>query len=66
MIELTEQTIIDQVVLRLTAKYPAVEPETIAAIVQSIHARFERRPVRDYVALFVERNAVTELAQLSA
>jgi hypothetical protein len=66
VIELSEQTIINHVVERLTAKHPAVPPETIAAIVASIHARFDGRPVRDYVALLVERHAATALTQLSA
>jgi hypothetical protein len=66
VIELSEQTIIKQVVERLTAKYPAVPPETIGTIVQSIHATFDGRPVRDFVPLFVERLAAAELGQLSA
>jgi len=64
VIELSEQTIIDQLVHRLAAMYPTIPPDTIAAVVQATYARFDGRPVRDYVPLFVERNARTELAQL--
>ena len=65
MIELSEQTIIDQVADRLTSKYPTVSPETLTGVVQSVHARFDGRPVREYVPLLVERFAGDELHRLS-
>ena len=65
MIELSEQTIIEQVVQRLADRYPTVAPDAIAAVVARIHARFDGRPVRDYVPLFVERVARAELAGLT-
>ena len=65
MIELSEQTIIDLVADRLTSKYPTVSPETLTAVVQSVHARFDGRPVREYVPLLVERFAGDELHRLS-
>ena len=65
MIELSEQTIIDQVADRLTSKYPTVTPESLTAVVQSVHARFDGRPVREYVPLLVERFAGDELHRLS-
>ena len=66
MIELSEQTIIDQVVDRLTSRYPTIEASTVSSVVQNIYARYDDRPLRDYVPLFVERNARTELEQLGA
>jgi hypothetical protein len=64
VIELSEQTIIDQVVERLTSRYPTIEATTVSIVVRDMHSRFEGRPLRDYVPLFVERNARTELDRL--
>jgi hypothetical protein len=64
MIELSEQTIIEQLVERLRTNYPTVSPETVAAVVEQNHARFEGRPLREYVPLFVERSARRDLAAL--
>jgi hypothetical protein len=64
VIELSEQTIIAQVADRLTSKYSTIPAETVAAVVRGVHARFEGRPVREYVPLLVERFAGQELALL--
>jgi hypothetical protein len=64
VIELSEQTIIDQVADRLTRKYPTIPPDTVAAVVQGVHARFNGRPVREYVPLLVERFAGKEVDRL--
>ncbi len=64
MIELSEQTVIDQLVERLSSRYPTVEAATVSSVVRNIHARYEGRPLRDFVPLFVERNAATELKRL--
>jgi hypothetical protein len=64
VIELSEQTIIAQVADRLTSKYSTIPAETVTAVVRGVHARFEGRPVREYVPLLVERFAGQELALL--
>jgi hypothetical protein len=64
MTEPYEQTIIEQVVNRLTTTFPTVPPETVVAVVRRNHARFVGRPLREYVPLFVERSARRDLAQL--
>lgn len=66
MIELSEQTVIDEVVARLTSRYPAIPKETVESIVHDVYARFDGRPLRDYVPLLVERNAESELERLGA
>lgn len=66
VIELSEQTVIDQVVERLADTYPSIEAATVSSVVYDIHARYDGRPLRDYVPLFVERNARTELERLGA
>jgi hypothetical protein len=61
VIELSEQTIINEVADRLTRKYPTIPPDTLTTVVQGVHARFDGRPVREYVSLLVERFAGEEL-----
>jgi hypothetical protein len=66
VIELNEQTVIEQLVVRLTSRYPAISESTVATVVRDVHARFEGRPLRDFVPLLVERNARSELERLRA
>ena len=66
VIELSEQTIIDDLVERLTSRYPAISRATVEGVVHDVHARFDGRPLRDYVPLLVERTARSELDQLHA
>jgi hypothetical protein len=64
VIELSEQTIIEHVVARLTTRYPAMSQSTVASVVHDVHARFDGRPLRDFVPLLVERTAKRELDRL--
>ncbi len=64
VIELSEQTIIAQVADRLTSKYPTIPAQTVTAVVRGVHARFDGRPIREYVPLLVERFAGQELVLL--
>jgi hypothetical protein len=41
-----------------------VEPDHISRVVTAEYTRFEGRPIRDFVRLFVERNARAELSKL--
>ncbi|TRW84821.1 hypothetical protein FK535_10070 [Mycolicibacterium sp. 018/SC-01/001] len=66
MIELSEQQIIDQVARRLADAHTSVAPDRVAAVVYEQHARFTGRPIRDFVPLFVERNAKAELGRLNS
>jgi hypothetical protein len=43
-----------------------VPPLTIAKVVYKVHAKFDGRPIRGFVPLFVERDAQSELAKLDA
>jgi hypothetical protein len=43
-----------------------VPGDKVAEVVNDRYARFADRPIRDYIPLFVERAARTELAQLSS
>jgi hypothetical protein len=60
VIKLSEQQIIDQLAQRLAGVY------TDARLVNEQYSRFGGRPIRDFIPLFVERNATKELAQLAS
>jgi hypothetical protein len=59
-----EWSAIEQLVGRLTNNYPDVPADTVATVVHHNHARFDGRPIRDFVPLFVERGAKQELTHL--
>jgi hypothetical protein len=61
---LSEQTVIDQLVARLTSRYPSISEATVSSVVRDVHSRYDDRPVRDFVPLFVERHAKSELERL--
>jgi len=63
---LSEQTIIDQIVERLSLRYPTIAASAVASVVHDVYARFDGRPLRDYVPLLVERSARSELSRLHA
>ena len=62
----SEQTVIEQLVVRLTSSYPALSESTVKSVVLDVHSRYDDRPLRDFVPLFVERHARTELDRLCA
>ena len=62
--KISEPTAIGEVIERLTQKHPTVSPLTVSDVVHEMHAKFDGRPIRDFVPLFVERNAQSELAKL--
>jgi hypothetical protein len=66
VIELSEQTVIEQLVVRLTRRYPTISESIVATVVGDIHSRFDGRPLRDFIPLLVERNARSELERLHA
>jgi len=66
VIELSGQTVIDKLVVRLTSRYPAISESTVSMVVRDIHAKYDGRPLRDFIPLFVERNAKNELERLGA
>ncbi|BBX00779.1 hypothetical protein BST36_00410 [Mycolicibacterium moriokaense] len=62
----TERRLIEQLVDRLVDRFPGLDPVTVRWVVGEIHARYDGRPVREYIPLFVERHAFAELERLSA
>jgi hypothetical protein len=66
VIEMSEHTLVNEVVARLAQKFPTVPAATVAAVVRDVHAKFDGRPLREFVPLFVERNARAALAELGS
>jgi hypothetical protein len=56
---------IEQVTNRLHARFPQLPPTQIETTVESEYHRFDDSRIRDYVAIFVERNVREELTALS-
>ena len=65
VISIHEQRQLDEVIERLTARFPAVSRTTVSEVVHDLHATFAGAPLREYVALFVERRASAALGELS-
>jgi hypothetical protein len=61
----SEETRITEVVDRLTASYPTLSADAIAAVVNEMRAAFTHSRVREYVPLFVERRARSALTELA-
>jgi hypothetical protein len=62
MVDAGEWAAIEHLVDRLKESYP----DTIMTVVHHNHARFDGRPIRDFVPLFVERAAKRQLAKVGA
>ena len=61
MPEPSEARAIGEVVTRLTARYPSLDPAQIATAVRQTHDGFASCRVRDFVTLLVERHVRAEL-----
>jgi hypothetical protein len=66
MVDAGEWAAIEHLVERLKTSYPEVSPDPIVTVVHHNHARFDGRPIRDFVPLFVERAAKRQLAKVGA
>ena len=64
MIKLSEQQIIDQLAQRLASAYAHVGPDEVGRVVNEEYSRFDGRPIRDYIPLFVERHCADRLSKL--
>lgn len=56
---------IGQVVDRLHQGFPGVPGETVLDVVGAVRGHFVGAPIRDFVPLFVERQARATLARLA-
>ncbi|MBX8687363.1 hypothetical protein GO011_07945 [Mycobacterium sp. 20091114027_K0903767] len=65
MSEITEDTALADVTRRLIEEFAEIAPADVEDAVSRAHARFDNRPIRDFVPLFVEKRARHQLAQQS-
>lgn len=63
MSEIAEQKALAEVRRRLIQEFPEIAPADVDAAVGAALARFENRPIRDFIPLFVEKHASQRLAQ---
>ena len=62
---LDEHAQLAELIERLIATYPTLSKADIAEVVHDLHACFDGARLRDFVPLFVERNAHRALSELS-
>ncbi|BBX29438.1 three-helix bundle dimerization domain-containing protein [Mycolicibacterium alvei] len=55
MIEVAEETVLDDIERRLIHDFPYATAEEIATAVHRAHGRFDTSPIRDFIPLFVEK-----------
>jgi hypothetical protein len=63
---LTEQQIMEHLAQRLAVVYPDIELDQVVRTVSEEFGRFDGRPIRDFIPLFVEKHANSRLSQLVA
>lgn len=61
----SEERAVSEVIDRLSEKYPAVDRARIETIVAEEHLAFAGKPVRDFVAVLVEKSSKKRVKQLS-
>lgn len=59
----TERQAIDDVIKRLTKKYPDVSEKHIEKLVEENYDSFKNARLRDYIAVLVEHGAKSEIQQ---
>ncbi|MEE6164627.1 MULTISPECIES: three-helix bundle dimerization domain-containing protein [unclassified Mycolicibacterium] len=62
MIDVSEQTALADIERRLTVEFPEATADAIDAAVKEAHSRFAASRIRDFVPLFVEKNARHQLS----
>ena len=60
-----EETALRASAARLCARFSTVAPEVVNEVLRATYARFDGRPIRDFVPLLVERAAAERLRQLA-
>ena len=66
MAEISEDMKIAEVERRLASSYAQFPAAEVSTIVENAHQKFAQSPIRDFVPLFVERNARARLDRLQA
>ncbi|MBX7432827.1 hypothetical protein JDV09_12020 [Mycobacterium sp. Y57] len=63
MRDFSEEAVIGQIIESLTDTYADLPPSEVEHVVRAALTRFTDSPVREFVPLFVERRARTELSR---
>jgi D-alanyl-D-alanine dipeptidase len=61
-----EETALSACAARLCARFSTVAPEVVHEVLRATYARFDGRPIRDFVPLLVERAAAERLRAVAA
>jgi hypothetical protein len=61
-----EEVAMGQLTERLHRRFPALPTDRIDSTVQVYYHQFDGSPIRDFVPIFVERNAIADLSHLVA
>lgn len=61
-----EETALRAAAARLHARFSTVAPEVVDEVLHATYARFDGRPIRDFVPLLVERAAAERLRAVAA
>ena len=56
-----EARAVGQVMERMRARFPDMEPEMIRSVVEQVHHQYDGRPIREFVPVLVEREVVDAL-----
>lgn len=65
MIQISEETLLEDIERRLIGQFPRVAAEVVDELVRHEHARFNASRIRDFVPVLVEKNARDQLRQRS-
>jgi len=60
-----EETALSASAARLCARFSTVSPEVVHEVLRATYARFDGRPIRDFVPLLVERAAAERLRSVA-
>jgi D-alanyl-D-alanine dipeptidase len=61
----SEETALSASATRLCARFSTVAPEVVHEVLRATYARFDGRPIRDFVPLLVERAAAERLREVA-
>lgn len=60
-----EHALLAEVVERVAGRYPTLPPGIVNDVVHDVYAKFDGAPVREFVPLLVEREALGALSEHS-
>jgi hypothetical protein len=60
----TEAEALSEMAIRLHERFPTAPTSTIEKVVRDYHSEFDGDPIRDFIPVLVERQAVERLRQI--